>query len=258
VEDDLEKQIAEFLGQMQGIVFLRGADDFPGFLHHIGLQGLMSLFPVPGTTAGGPEAVHDLHKILQGFPGTLLIGKGSAGYGGEMIIEGLTVQLVEGNRQGFAVAGQEQHGFLVPDPGGERLFDFAGGDFIVQLSDQQGTGGSQTGSVKGSGGADPDIGGGKEGPAGGQIIIRKGKAGYEPDFAAFGPGREQRVHGAVGQDVGDRVHKIRAGSGEGPQLLRGGAGERVEIIGGFIEMVEGAESHSLRLQPGGQGMEAGA
>jgi hypothetical protein len=52
VENDLEKEVAEFLTQIGVIGFGDGVDRFTGFLEETGAEGLMGLFAIPRAAFG--------------------------------------------------------------------------------------------------------------------------------------------------------------------------------------------------------------
>jgi hypothetical protein len=52
VENDLEKEVAEFLAEVGVIGFGDGVDRFAGFLEETGAEGLVGLFTVPRAALG--------------------------------------------------------------------------------------------------------------------------------------------------------------------------------------------------------------
>ena len=59
VEEDLEEEVAEFLGKLDVVARVQGIEDFVSFLDEIGAEGGMSLLAVPGTAAGSAQAGHN-------------------------------------------------------------------------------------------------------------------------------------------------------------------------------------------------------
>ena len=59
VEEDLEEEVAKFLGEFGVVAGVEGVEDFVGFFDQVGAQGGMGLLAVPGAAAGSAEAGHD-------------------------------------------------------------------------------------------------------------------------------------------------------------------------------------------------------
>lgn len=59
VEEDLEEEIAKFLGEFDVVGGIERVEDFVGFFDQIGAKSGVSLLAVPRATAGGAETSHD-------------------------------------------------------------------------------------------------------------------------------------------------------------------------------------------------------
>ena len=59
VEEDLEEEIAEFVGEFGVVGGIERVEDFVGFFDEIGAEGGVSLFAVPGAAVGRAETGHD-------------------------------------------------------------------------------------------------------------------------------------------------------------------------------------------------------
>ncbi len=67
VEEHLQKQVAEFACEFRPVAIVDRLEDFVGFFERVGLDGIESLFAVPGTAARGAEALHDGDSALETF-----------------------------------------------------------------------------------------------------------------------------------------------------------------------------------------------
>ena len=63
VEENLEKQVAEFFGELGVVGGFEGVEDFVGFFDKIRAKSGVSLFAVPGAAAGRAEARHEGNKL---------------------------------------------------------------------------------------------------------------------------------------------------------------------------------------------------
>jgi len=59
VEENLEEEVAEFLGEFGVVARVEGVENFVGFLDEVGAEGGVGLFAIPGAAAGGAKAGHD-------------------------------------------------------------------------------------------------------------------------------------------------------------------------------------------------------
>ena len=64
VEDNLQEKVAEFLLKVFVVVCLDGGNSFVSFLDEIGDEGIVGLFGVPWTAAGGAKTMHDSAKAV--------------------------------------------------------------------------------------------------------------------------------------------------------------------------------------------------
>jgi len=71
VEENLEKEGAEFFGEFGVVARVEGVEDFVCFFDEIGAKGRVGLFAVPGTAAGGAETGHDSGEFGEGGTGIL-------------------------------------------------------------------------------------------------------------------------------------------------------------------------------------------
>ena len=67
VEQDLQQEIAEFLGQILGASLFDGVEDFVGFFDQVGFEGRVGLLAVPGAAAGGAQAGLDGDQVFKEF-----------------------------------------------------------------------------------------------------------------------------------------------------------------------------------------------
>jgi len=90
VEEDLEEEVAKFLGEFGVVAGVEGVEDFVGFFDQVGAQGGMGLLAVPGAAAGSAEAGHDGGEFGEGGAG--ILGWGgffcAAGFGSGFLAEG--------------------------------------------------------------------------------------------------------------------------------------------------------------------------
>jgi len=59
MEEDLEEEVAEFLGEFGVVSGVEGVEDFIGFFDQVGAEGGVGLLAVPGAAAGRTEVGHD-------------------------------------------------------------------------------------------------------------------------------------------------------------------------------------------------------
>ena len=64
VEHDLQKHVAQLLLHVLVIHGVDGLGHLIGLLQHIAPDGLVGLYPVPGTAVGGTEDLHDANQIV--------------------------------------------------------------------------------------------------------------------------------------------------------------------------------------------------
>ena len=65
IEDDVQEQVAQLLGDVMHVVRQDGVGQFVGFFDGVGAEGIDGLFAVPGTFF--PQVVHDVEKALESF-----------------------------------------------------------------------------------------------------------------------------------------------------------------------------------------------
>jgi hypothetical protein len=58
MEEDLEKEVAQFFGELGVVAGIEGVEDFVGFFDEIGAKGGVGLLAVPGAAARGAETGH--------------------------------------------------------------------------------------------------------------------------------------------------------------------------------------------------------
>src|ERR1700722_7234380 len=69
IEKHLQEQVAELAGEFRPVLMVDGFEDFVGLFESVGLDGIESLFAVPGATAGGAQALHNGNGALETFSG---------------------------------------------------------------------------------------------------------------------------------------------------------------------------------------------
>ena len=69
MEKNLEQDVAEFFLQFQVGARIDGFESFVSFLDEVGLQRLVGLLCVPGTTAWGAQAVHEADELSKSIAG---------------------------------------------------------------------------------------------------------------------------------------------------------------------------------------------
>ena len=63
VEDNLQQDVTQFVGQMPVVAVVDGVDQFVGFLDEVALECRVVLFEIPGAAVDGTQAGHDLHQL---------------------------------------------------------------------------------------------------------------------------------------------------------------------------------------------------
>jgi hypothetical protein len=71
VEEDLEEEVAEFIGEFGVVGGFEGFEDFVGFFEEVGAEGHVGLFAVPGAAVGCAEAGHGRDEFFEGGAGRL-------------------------------------------------------------------------------------------------------------------------------------------------------------------------------------------
>jgi hypothetical protein len=71
VEEDLEKEVAELLGEFGVVGGVEGVEDFVSFFDEVRAEGGVGLFAVPGAAAGSAEASHYGSKFGESGAGIL-------------------------------------------------------------------------------------------------------------------------------------------------------------------------------------------
>ena len=66
VEDDLEEQVPQFVPEVAVLAVVQRVQHLVGLLDQVRPQGLVGLFPVPGTASLRPEFRHDVHEFFEG------------------------------------------------------------------------------------------------------------------------------------------------------------------------------------------------
>jgi hypothetical protein len=69
MKQNLQQEIAKFLGQILRLAIFDGIKNFVGFFDEVCPECEMGLFPVPGAAAEGAQARLDAHQILEEIPG---------------------------------------------------------------------------------------------------------------------------------------------------------------------------------------------
>jgi len=65
IKQNLQKQIAQLLGQVGKVAPLDGVEDLVGLLKRVFADGIEGLFAVPGASAGGAQPRHDGRRLLE-------------------------------------------------------------------------------------------------------------------------------------------------------------------------------------------------
>ncbi len=71
MKNHLKQNVAQLLLHLRPVVPLDGVHHFIGFLNHVGNQGMMGLFRIPGAALGSAQAFHDGDEALH-LPGRLV------------------------------------------------------------------------------------------------------------------------------------------------------------------------------------------
>jgi hypothetical protein len=138
MENNLEQQISQLLGEMIGILLIDGTDGLPGLLRQIGTERLMGLFTVPGAAGGSTEGFHDPEQIRKNEAIPLQKGGRRNKQGGHMIIAGLAIQLEKGQGPGRIGRRQDIHRVLILIKIGKENLHIPGQGGLIQLTDEQG------------------------------------------------------------------------------------------------------------------------
>ncbi len=65
IEEHLQQQIAELLGQVREVAALDGVEDLVGLFQRVFADGVEGLLAVPGAAAGSAQPGHDGHRLLK-------------------------------------------------------------------------------------------------------------------------------------------------------------------------------------------------
>jgi len=68
IEQHLQKQVAQLLGQVRKIPPLDGVEDLIGLFQRVLADGIEVLLAVPGAAIGSPQPRHDGHRLLKTKP----------------------------------------------------------------------------------------------------------------------------------------------------------------------------------------------
>src|SRR5260370_33350468 len=68
IKKDLYRQVAQLSGQLPPVAIVDGLQDLVGFLERIALDGIESLFSVPGTAFRSAQPCHDGNSLLEFLP----------------------------------------------------------------------------------------------------------------------------------------------------------------------------------------------
>ena len=74
VEEHLQKQIAEFFGQVGKVSALNGVEDFVGLFESVFADSVERLLAIPGAAIGSTQPSHDGHRLLKESRGPRRIG----------------------------------------------------------------------------------------------------------------------------------------------------------------------------------------
>jgi len=66
----LQKQVAELTGKLVPIAIVDGFENLVRLLQREGFDGIESLFAIPGTASGSPQALHDGDCAFETFAGS--------------------------------------------------------------------------------------------------------------------------------------------------------------------------------------------
>src|SRR5580692_3790571 len=89
-EDGLQHQVSEFFGQPRPVALIDGVENFVGFFQQIWLDGVESLFAIPGAAAGRAQPGHDSDQALKPFPSCRWILWHSGGGGNHSLAKAKT------------------------------------------------------------------------------------------------------------------------------------------------------------------------